>query len=194
MSWLLLHALIPAAWAGPAAPVLQAVDELLQAVPGAGRVDTEAPVLCVKGGIPKPENRDFLCHNTTQVGAWKITGLPASGGERVWAQLELRAFNNAAAGEALKAEALRRFDKARPVGVPDGCFSWCYTELVWTAELLLVLDYGCHISVDHVPALASLRRALFGLGAAHASGATGVLGSHSGWCTLLKPTPGEASP
>ncbi len=175
---------------GASAALLAEIDSLL-AEAGARRVTSSAPTVCVAaldGAGPGAVNRDFLCDraSSTPVGQWQLQRLRAHGGQRVTAELELRRFTSAAAAQEIKREAMARYGGREVVSIHDGAISWCYLEVFWTDELLIALQYGCHISLRHVPALHRVhdllraRAAPFG-----AARAVAVNGSHSGWSWLL---------
>jgi hypothetical protein len=134
---------------------------------------------------PGAENRGFVCENSVSVGTWELNALRADGGQRVSATLEIRRFASEEAERDVKLTAVERYGGG-VVGLPEGAFSWCYDDLVWTDDLVLLLSYGCHIGLPHVDALGAVRDVILRAGVpSGAAGAIGVAGSHSGWSSLV---------
>jgi hypothetical protein len=137
--------------------------------------------------VPGPpeirENRTDLCAGSSRKGAWLLSEMKATGGETVSATLTLRAYDNDAAAQRARRVSIARMGSKR-VMVPGGAPSWCYADAIWADTSLWTLEYGCHVSIAHVPELQAVQEALRAMGEP-SHGAIGVVGSHSGHGWLI---------
>lgn len=180
---LLLIPLLPAV--AFADDVLTRVDDALKRH-GGRRVALEASPLCDASDMPGAEHRGFLCEPSERVSAWTLDGLRADGGQKVQARLEVRRFRSEDAAAQAWREALGRFGGREPTFIGDGAISWCFLDVIDRGDSLVALEYGCHISLRHVKALAAMRAALLD-DATPISGtsAVAIAGQHSGWSILV---------
>jgi len=180
-------ALASLALAGPLEDGLKAIDSAL-AAQGGKRVEVEGDDFCgpaVQGPPALLANRTDLCRDTARAGLWSLQDLVASGGEKVNARLGVRRYVSSEAAERAHRTMVSRMGAGR-VSLHTGATAWCYADAIWAGELLWTLEFGCHISVPHVPALGAVQKLIRSSGEPY-KGAVGAIGSHSGWGWLLGP-------
>jgi hypothetical protein len=173
--------LFPLAFADPPA-LLADIDAVLTSA-GATRAETTGTYCDDALGPPHiQQSRQFLCKRSQPVGTWNLERLRADGGERVSARLGVRRFTSPGEGIEARQLAVELYgDRIRGL---DGGLAWCYADAVWAGDLLWTLEYGCHISLGHVPSLQAVSDLVLAQGEPYL-GAIGVQGLHSGWGTLM---------
>lgn len=160
-----------------------AVDAVL-AERGGSRRDADGDYCSDPFGPPQIAlSRRFLCRRTVSVGSWTLSSLEADGDAKVSARLGHRRFTGEAAAAEARALAAELYGTAVR-GYGYGGLAWCFGDAVWSGTELWTLEYGCGVSIRHVPALEQVSRLVYDAGEPW-EGAVGVAGNHSGWGLLV---------
>lgn len=170
----MLFLLANLAWAAPTPEDGIAVVEQLLTEHG-GRLEDSDKHYCnaAQGPWGAGANRRVLCERVTPVRTMALRDLRATGGERVSARLGVYRFESGEAAEQAVALTLEGLP-VQNIGT-----SWCFADAIWSDEVLWTLEYGCHISLRHVPALDAVSAGVHSWGVA-VKGVAGIAGLHSG--------------